>query len=338
MTRIESDAPASPRVSVVIPCYNYARYLPDAVESVLTQDGIDLDVTIIDDASTDDSVEVAQRYVDADPRVRLVRHLDNRGHVETSNEALGLATGQYVVELDADDVVTPGSLARSAALLQAHPEVAFCYGYAEQFLGPIPRDVPSRVRGWSVWPGDTWVERVLKRGHNPICQPEVMIRRAALVEAGGYHPELRWAEDLHLWLRLAMRGSVGRVNGPTQGLYRMHPDSFTRSASDPELTDVRARVAAIDRFFAGDGGRLAQPEKVHRSALAALGRNARAVAARVTDRDPVHREFVRLADELQERSGVRSERSLAGSPTWLGAAYRQVDARVRWRLRRRYGV
>ncbi|MGZ4476136.1 MAG: glycosyltransferase family 2 protein, partial [Nocardioides sp.] len=117
-----------PRVSVVVPCYNYGRYLPDAVGSALDQSGLDVDVLIVDDCSTDDSAAVALRLADADPRVRLLRHETNRGHIQTYNDGLAAVTGDYVVLLSADDLLTPDSLTRAVALMEAHPRVGLVYG------------------------------------------------------------------------------------------------------------------------------------------------------------------------------------------------------------------
>lgn len=340
MTAVEQapgrTAAVLPRVSVVVPCYNYARYLREAVGSALSQRGVEVDVVVVDDASTDDSAAVAADLAEADARVRVVRHAVNRGHLETANEALSLAVGEFVVKLDADDLLTPGSLARSAALLRAHPEVAFCYGWAEEFQGEAPAVPDGATRRWQVWRGDAWTERVLRRGHNVIRQPEVMIRRAAVVAAGGYDRRLPWAEDFHLWLRLAAHGDVGRVAGPAQGLYRVHEGSLMRAADDLELTDLRWRVAAVDLYLADHGS-------PRRRAIgrAALAREARALAARVAERpeaDAVVAELLALAEDLDARSGARPERSLSASPTRLGRAYRDLAGRVRWRRWRRYGL
>jgi len=347
MSRVRPNAAvdaAPARVTVVIPCFNYARYLPDAVGSVLAQDGVDLDVVIVDDASTDDSALIAESFVANDARVRLVRHVTNLGHVETSNEALGLATGEFVVKLDADDLLAPGSLARSAALLRSDPRVTFCYGHPEQFRGLPPTPVPVPVRSWTIWNGDDWIARILRRGHNVIMQPEVMLRRTAVEASGGYRPELRWAEDFNLWLRLAAAGAVGRVNGPTQGLYRLHDASFQRSAEDIELADLRARIAAVDLFLHeyrnGDGvidmGRIAP------LALSALTRDAERLAARATERPGGGGEaavlFSELARNLDGRTGGAPARSLAAHQSALGRAYRALEARARWRIWRRYGL
>lgn len=328
---------AAPSVSVVITCYNYARFLPDAVASALAQEGVDVDVVIVDDASTDDSVEVAQRLCERDGRVALVRHLENRGHVESANEALARATGTYVVKLDADDLLTPGSLARSVALMEARPEVVFCYGHPERFTGSaVPAVPPGGARSWTVWDGDAWVRRVLRRGHNVIMQPEVLLRREAVERTGGYRTELRWAEDYNWWLRLASTGSVGRVNGVTQGLYRVHDDSFQRSATDVAYADLTARVDAV-RLFLGE--RDGDADALGRLAYSALAREARMQAADRVRRDEPRADACReLADRLDELAGGRRWRLVSARESLAGAVYRNLLWRARHHRWVRYGT
>lgn len=330
---------AKPRVTVVVPCYNYARYLRSSVGSALAQDGVDVNVVIVDDASTDDSAEVAEELA-KDPRVRLVRHTRNQGHVETSNEALGYASGKYLVKLDADDLLTKGSLARSTALMERHPDMVFCYGFPQRFRGDPPSRYTTKVRSWTVWPGSEWIERVLRGGHNVVMQPELLLRCDAVKATGGYRPQLRWAEDYNWWLRLATLGSVGRVNGATQGLYRVHDKSFQRSVDDIELTDLRARIAAVDLFLDECGPALENSGQMRGIALSALAREARLqAAARVAEGSAERAEtYEGIARELDSRSGAPPAVSLSANRTILGKVYRDVLGRLRWRLWRRYGI
>src|ERR687887_420932 len=120
-----------PTVSVVIPCYRYGRFLPDCVRSVLDQEGVDVRVLIIDDASPDDSAQVALRLAAEDERVEVRVHEVNKGHIATYNEGLlEWADGDYSVLISADDLLTPGSLARATAVMEAHPSVGLVYGHA----------------------------------------------------------------------------------------------------------------------------------------------------------------------------------------------------------------
>jgi glycosyltransferase involved in cell wall biosynthesis len=335
----ELSPSAAPTVSVVVPCYNYGRFLPTAVGSALSQHGVRVDVTIIDDASTDDSRDIAKALADRYTNVAVVQHKKNAGHVETYNEALSLATGEFVVKLDADDLLTEGSLARAAALMTTLPNVAFCYGRAIEFTDSPPRYIPSPPSDWTVWKGRVWTERILRRGHNVILQPEVLLRRTAVEETGGYRTALRWAEDFNWWLRLAAVGDVGRVRGVAQGMYRVHQGSLQRSVDDIEMADIRARVDAVTLYFEERG---AAPERLRQIAFTSLIRDARRLAAdaesRSNERREAAAEFRRIAEQLQQRSGVRARRGPSASTAFWGRAYRDLEWRLRWRRWHRWGV
>ena len=334
-----ADICERPRVSVVIPCYNYGRYLEGCVRSALEQPGIDVDVTVIDDASLDNSHEVAQLLAKADSRVSIIRHVANRGHLATANEALQAASGEYIVKLDADDLLAPGSLVRSAALLEHHRSVAFVYGWPEFFEGEPPQVDIGAPKSWTIWSGDKWVDRMLRRTHNVIAQPEVMIRRSALLRVGGYRADLPWAEDYNLWLRLATVGAVGRINGCTQGLYRVHAQSFQRSSRDLRLSDLLGRVSATRRYLEETQG---ASQARMRLALASLARDTRRLlAARRDERDAPEStlaEYLRIAMELERESGSHPRR---GPLVWdgeVGRLSRHIFEALRWRHWRATGV
>src|ERR1700754_2370869 len=100
-------------VDVVIPCYNYARYLRGCVSSALDQPGVDVRVLVIDDASSDETASVGRDLARSDGRVTFRRHESNKGHIATYNEGLiGWSTADYTALLSADDLLAPGSLGR----------------------------------------------------------------------------------------------------------------------------------------------------------------------------------------------------------------------------------
>ena len=195
-------------VTVVIPCYNYGRYLPDAVSSVLRQDLVDVEVIIVDDASTDDSVAVARELSDADPRVRLMEHPENRGHIATYNEGLSEVSGDYVVLMSADDQLAPGSLAPALAVFQDMPEVGLVYGSVELFSQSEAAHalwaeaIEEAPWDWIAWKGDEWAREVCRFGRNVIRSPEVVLRRHVYEATGGYDANLPHVADLAMWLRL----------------------------------------------------------------------------------------------------------------------------------------
>src|SRR5437763_11679365 len=117
------------RVDVVIPCYKYAHYLRGCGESVLTQEGVEVRVLILDDASPDNTPEVAGELARRDGRVEYRRHAVNRGHIDTYNEGLlEWASGDYALLISADDLLAPGALGRAARVMDEHPEVGFTHG------------------------------------------------------------------------------------------------------------------------------------------------------------------------------------------------------------------
>jgi glycosyltransferase involved in cell wall biosynthesis len=281
--RTPSLLPDSPTVSVVIPCYNYATFLPEALRSALGQEGVQVEVIVVDDASTDDSAEVAEKFAADDGRVRVIRLEKNGGQVAAVNLALAKATGEFVVRLDADDLLTPGSLARSTALMRAFPNVGLVYGYPLHFEGPVP-GLPDAgtSKSWSVWSGADWAADRCHKGYNCITTPEVVLRASVLQRVGDVDPRLRIAEDMHWWLRFAAASDIGRVNGPTQALHRDHGASMT--ATVDKLRDLNARKSLFTYYFEGPGRTLPQADALDRSWRRALAAEAIDEALRAYDR------------------------------------------------------
>lgn len=251
--RIRPVAPSSrPSVSVVIPCYEYGHFLADSVGSALSQDGVDVDVLIIDNASSDDSPDVARSLALSDSRVECILRTTNQGHIASFNEGLSRVNGDYVVLLCADDMLAPGSLRRSTALLDARPDVAFVYGHAPRFVDEVPT-AKTEVRSWSVWSGPEWIGHICRHGHSVVTSPEVVMRGSVMGELR-YDTANGHAADFKLWLDAARRGGVGRINGPDQAFYRVHGANLHLSVYGGWLTDLRARARAFEAFFSEEPG------------------------------------------------------------------------------------
>ena len=240
-------------VSVVIPCYRYGHFLEAAVSSVLDeQPGVDVRVLILDDASPDDSADVAHKIAARDPRVDVIVHAVNRGNIATFNEGLlEWADGDYCALVSADDQLTPGALGRARDLLDAHPDVGFVYGHALWVAsGAELPPARTRVRGWSVRPGRSWLGHIFRQGENPITSPEVVMRTSLLKRVGGFDPRLPHAADMELWMRLAANADVGFLRGVDQAYYRLHQENMRKGYS--RLADLRERRAVyatvLDRY------------------------------------------------------------------------------------------
>ena len=272
-------------VSVVIPCYNYGEYLEDAVLGALDdQEGVDVRVLIIDDASPDGSADTARRIASRDPRVEVAVHATNQGHIRTYNEGLlDWADGDYTVLISADDRLAPGALRRAADLLDAHPEVGFVYGHPLHFQHGQPMPAArTEVTGWSVWPGHWWLERRFRDAHSCVTSPEVVVRTSVQKQAGGYDPQLPHSGDLEMWMRLAAHSDVGYVRGVDQAFYRVHGRNMTKSFSP--LADLSQRRLAYETVL--DRCRDQLPDRATLSDLVhlKLAREALWAAAHAYDR------------------------------------------------------
>ena len=196
-----------PRVSVVVPAYNYGRYLAEAVESVLAQTFQDLEVIVVDDGSTDDTLAVARRLADADARVSVITQ-ENGGHPAiTRNRGIAAARGEHVLCLDADDLLGPTVIALCVAELDADPAAAIAYPRTRMFG---ERELLQSVAEWSL-------ER-LARCNFLTCGS--LFRREAWVAAGGF--DTIGYEDWDLWLAMAEAGHVGRPAREAIYHYRQH--------------------------------------------------------------------------------------------------------------------
>lgn len=342
---------ALPRVTVVVPCYNYGHYLPAAVRSALEQPGVDVDVIIVDDASPDGSVAVARALASRDPRVRVIEHEQNRGHIRTYNDGLAEATGEFVVLLSADDLLAPGSLARSTALMRRHPNVGLVYGYAPEFSDAPPPQSRARARE-QVWTGDRWLQRICDRGTNLIVNPEAILRRDIMDRLVGYAPDLPQTADMELWMRAAAICDVGRVAGPYQGYYRVHDANMHLTDYRGLLTEIRARRDTFTAFFAGPGADLPRAHERRDAAHRTLAREA--VRLERVARNGDGGLTPELADAFAEFA-VETWPGITGTRLWrqtsvrrhrpAGTLRRTVEARLtgvagalRWRRWRRYGL
>jgi glycosyltransferase involved in cell wall biosynthesis len=272
-------------VSVVIPCYNYGHFLEEAVASVLDdQQGVDVDVLIIDDASPDNSGEVAAKIAARDSRVESIRHATNKGNIATFNEGLlEWATGDYCVLMSADDRLTPGALRRATDLLNLHANVGFAYGHPLWIThgAPLPT-ARTAVRGWSVWPGQWWLERRFRDGENPITSPEVVVRTSVQKRVGGYNTRLPHGADLEMWMRLAASADVGFVRGADQAYYRLHEQNMRKAFN--AVMDLRERRLAFELVLERHGDTLSDATRLAALVRRALSREALWAAGLLYDR------------------------------------------------------
>jgi glycosyltransferase involved in cell wall biosynthesis len=343
-------------VDVVIPCYNYARYLPACVDSVLSQPGVHTRVLVIDDASSDESARVGQELAASDQRVEFRRHEVNKGHIATYNEGLlDWSTGEYTVLLSADDMLTPGSLSRAARIMDADEKIGMVYGRAIHFEQDtaLPqgsaRDISDRKSAFERFPGAEWLEGRCRTGQNVISSPEVVVRGRVQRAVGGYRPELPHSGDLEMWMRIAAVSCIAYVRRVPQAFYRVHPVSMLRTKYKSSFVDLQHRKAAFDFFFRHNAG-LTNGDQLYDLAKRALASEALWDACRAYDRDEVKEsranELVEFAittyaraTSLPEYGALRRRQSLGPvfcNRTQVFAAPALVRRGRRWLARQRW--
>ena len=276
------ESPLS-RVDVIIPCYRYGRYLRGCVESVLGQPVEDLRVLIIDDASPDHTAEVAEGLVAEDRRVEFRRHRVNHGHIATYNEGLEWASGDYLLVLSADDMLTPGALGRAARLMDAHPEVGLAYGRQILFQGDQPpeiRAVAAEGR-WQVLSGAEFLEEVCRSATNLVPTPTAVVRTRLQKALGGYRADLPHSGDFEMWLRFAAHASVGVLDAD-QAFYRVHGSNMKLEYQG--ILGLQQFRAALETLFRDYGDRLADPGRLRSLAMRGMAEAAFWWASREFDR------------------------------------------------------
>ena len=238
------------RVAVVIPAYNPGRFLEEALRSLVAQVYEDWEGVVVDDGGAEDLDWV--RHVDR--RVRLMRQ-ENGGPSVARNTAIRSTSGEFVAFLDADDTWLPGKLGAQVAVMDEQPAAALCSTDFEIVDGD-----GRRIRGNYGEPPHDVSE--LLRGCSIACCT-VMVRRAALRQAGTFDPAFRIAQDWDLWIRLARVGKL--IHCPeVLARYRQHASNVTRDAAQllreceaviwknaqpPERTVARLGVASVRRVY-----------------------------------------------------------------------------------------
>jgi glycosyltransferase involved in cell wall biosynthesis len=214
----------NPTITVLMPVYNGAMYLPEAIDSILQQTYEDFEFLIIDDGSMDQSVRIINSY--DDPRIRLIKNEHNLGLVSTLNKGIDLAKGEFIARMDCDDISLPERFEKQMALMSQHPEVGVCGGWIEYFMG--------RVLVLKLPVSDEEIKRRLP-SDNPIAHPTVMMRTKVIKNLQVYYnPGYSHVEDYELWIRLAVVTCFANI--PEVLLkYRIHPEQVGHEHAEEQV-------------------------------------------------------------------------------------------------------
>jgi glycosyltransferase involved in cell wall biosynthesis len=312
---------AGPDISVVIPVFNGQRFLAPTLHAVLAQQGVALELIVVDDGSTDGSPATVRRVA---PQARLIEQR-NAGVCAARNRGLAEARGRAVIFLDQDDIWHPLMLARELAVLDADPErvAAVCpYHHwrpgsvvgGESGAYPDPASVWGAERPCELDPDFTgWVYHQFLFDCWALTSA-TLLRRDAVQALGGFDVNLPFSEDWDLWLRLSRRGTFALLNWPSV-LYRHHAVQGSREVRDRDWRVELLKKNAAEHGLASRDGRAMDPTRFqellaryeaafgyHHLAHGDRDRGARAMLA-AWRRRPLH--LARLAKGLAGLAGWR---------------------------------
>ena len=238
-----------PRVTVVVTCYDQARWIAEALDSVAEQGFGDWELIVTDDASTDASADEIRAWADDHPATAatLVLHEENLGLTRTLNEVLPRCRGTYLAYLGGDDVWAPEKLERTVAALEATPDAAVAYSDARMVDADGDELAPSFLAAHDHLPAPEGELFDLLLRRNVVIASSAVYRRAAVEEVGGWDPDLPF-EDWDLLLRLADRWPITYVPG-TLVDYRVHDASVTRSRFSQMLD---GRMTVLEKWLGRD--------------------------------------------------------------------------------------
>ena len=222
-----------PKISVVLPVYNSEKYLAEAIKSILAQDFTDFELIIIDDGSTDASLNAAKSF--SDKRIKIFKE-DKIGITKALNLGIQRSSGEYIARMDADDVSASDRFSEQVSFMDSHPEVGLT-GAWYYYIGAKGEIIEAQT------PPTT--SREIKKGffyYAPIIHSIAMIRRQALLEVGLYNEHYIYAQDRDLFLRISAKWDLAVIPKYLFS-FRVSSDSITRSK---ELLQKKFAIEAIE--------------------------------------------------------------------------------------------
>ena len=197
----------NPKISVIMSVYNGEKYLREAMESILNQTSTDFEFIIVNDGSTDNSLEIIRSY--GDERIKIINNEENIGLTKSLNKALKVARGEYIARQDADDVSLQNRFEEQVSYLENHPETALL-GTNNYFIDENGKIVGKRIVLAKPSMKDLFKENYFNHG-------SVMVKKEVINQLGGYNELIRDSQDYELWLRIAKYYDVRNL---TQILYK----------------------------------------------------------------------------------------------------------------------
>jgi glycosyltransferase involved in cell wall biosynthesis len=228
-----------PIISVIMPVYNAELYVGKSIDSILNQTYKDFEFIIINDGSTDKSLEIIKSF--SDPRIKIISHT-NKGIIYSLNEGMAVSKGKYIARMDADDISLIDRFEKQISFLETNPTIAMCGTWAE-----VINDSGLVTGSYEHPPINSVSIRSYILWHNPFIHPTVMMRRDIFKNTDWYDSRFKHAEDYELWTRIVFNHDVANI--PEKLLqYRITNESITRKNNlSMRIMGIKVRYLSIFR-------------------------------------------------------------------------------------------
>lgn len=238
-----------PQISVMLCAYNAERYIGEAIDSVLAQTYTDFELLIIDDGSTDRTIQIVEKY--KDPRIKIIR--GKHDYIKSLNKGMSKCQGEYIARIDADDRMLPNRLERQLSLMEEKPDIAACFSWAEKFGGASGIhgiEAKGYIRNVLFWllPG------------NFLIHPSVMLRKSFIKQYHLRYKNYPYAEDYKLWTDIARIGDHIYVIPEPLVQYRISKSQVSYKYNEEQrLSKLSIQQEILEQLLV----RINHPQKEH---------------------------------------------------------------------------
>ena len=233
----------TPVISVLMAIYNGERFAKEAIESILDQTFTDFELILIDDCSTDNTLQIMKQY--DDPRIVIIENERNLGLAKSLNRGLDVARGKYIARMDADDISIPDRFSKQIDFLEKHFDIDVCGSWIKS----IDINGNSIIFGESKFPLSSNMINCYLLFDNPIAHPTVMFRKRIFQKIDKFNPEFIVAQDYDLWTRTIEHFKISNI--PEFLLnYRRHGGSISYNREKFFHEEYKIRKRAIENLLA----------------------------------------------------------------------------------------
>lgn len=239
----------SPLVSVCIPAYNAAKYIEETLKSITSQTWDDLEIIIGDNASTDNTKEVVEKYQNSyDNKIQYYRNETNLGYSGNCNKLIGKAKGKYICIFHSDDIYEKNLIERQVNLLEGECTVDAVFCLAKKFTDKVTSGKTNNKTTSIVINLFDYLDSLVNKNKSLLVCPSSMVRKSVYNKLGGYNTEINYIEDVDMWIRILMQSNIAIINEKLIN-YRISSNQGSSYYTSINRTEIRPAIRYLSKLF-----------------------------------------------------------------------------------------